>query len=130
MKIGCDTGFFIKLLDGDKKSLDIWTAVVNNDYQCAVSCVTLFELHRLALLEKIDLQGAKIMLGAIAWVCKVIWCDSEEKFMMASKLSVDTSLSIIQSVIMMSFMFSKVSTIYTTDAAIKSSDSTITIIYL
>lgn len=130
MKIGCDTGFFVKLLDGDTKALDVWTAVVNNDYQCVVSCVTLFELHRLALLEKIDLQGAKIMLGAISGVCKVLWCDSQEKLMMASKLSVDTSLSIIQSVIAMSFLFSKVTTIYTTDMAIKSLDPDITIIYL
>lgn len=130
MKIGCDTGFFLKLLDGHETALEVWELVVDNNAQCIVSCVTLFELHRLALLGKIDLQGAKIILGAISGVCKVFWCDSQEKLMLASKLSVDTSLSIIQSVIMMSFTFSKVTTIYTTDPSLKTEDPAIKIIYL
>ncbi len=130
MKIGCDTGYFIRLLEGNSKAMDVWKNIVEGESQCLVSCVTLLELHRLALQEKLDFQGVKILLGSISAVCKVFWCDSEEKLILASTLSKDLDLPIAQSVILMTFVFSKVKTIYTTDAKLVSCEPGIETILL
>ena len=45
--IGLDTGYFLRLLKGDAEASRIWTAIIDGE-EAAVSCLTLFELARLA----------------------------------------------------------------------------------
>jgi len=46
--LGLDTGFFVKLLSGNKIAIEIWQNIIDGD-DCVISCLTIFELRRLCL---------------------------------------------------------------------------------
>ena len=46
--IGLDTGFFVELLKGNVRAIEIWQNIIDGD-ECTVSCLTLYELRRLCL---------------------------------------------------------------------------------
>jgi len=118
--IGLDTGFFVKLLEGDEKAMSIWSSFLNDDEEAVVSCLTLFELERLSLKGKIDKEGVGIIFDAIHAVCLVNWLDNKEVLTFAAKLSNNIGLHASDSLILSGFLISGANTIYTTDSGMES----------
>ena len=118
--IGLDTGFFVKLLEGDKKAISIWNSLVNDSEEAVISCLTLFELERLSLKGKIAREGIDIVFEAINTVCLVNWLDNREVLAFAAKLSNSIGLHATDSLILSGFLISGANTIYTTDSDMES----------
>ena len=49
MVIGLDTGFFLKLLEGNEEAVEVWEKVVDGQLKAKASSLVLFELKRILL---------------------------------------------------------------------------------
>tara|TARA_Y100000031_G_C8209819_1_gene380363 strand:- start:837 stop:1115 length:279 start_codon:yes stop_codon:yes gene_type:complete len=85
--IGLDTGFFIKLLEGDEKAISIWNLLIDDREEGVISCISLFELERLSLKGKIDKKGVDILIEAIASICLIAWLDNTQIMSAGARLS-------------------------------------------
>jgi len=47
--IGLDTGLFVELLRGGPQAVALWEQLIEGEKEALVSCLTLFEIERLAL---------------------------------------------------------------------------------
>jgi predicted nucleic acid-binding protein len=65
-----DTGFFVRLLQGDGRAVDRWRALVEGEGEGVVSGLSLVELLRLSLKEAIGREDAGLLLDAIPAVCR------------------------------------------------------------
>jgi len=70
-----DTGFFVRLLQGDGRAVDRWRALVEGEGEGVVSGLSLVELLRLSLKGAIGREDAGLLLDAIPAVCRVVWPD-------------------------------------------------------
>jgi hypothetical protein len=70
-----DTGFFVRLLQGDGRAVDRWRALVEGEGEGVVSGLSLVELLRLSLKGAIGREDAGLLLGAIPAVCRMVWPD-------------------------------------------------------
>jgi len=43
--IGFDTGFFVELLRGNSKAIEVWEKLIEGEDDGVVSCLSLFELE-------------------------------------------------------------------------------------
>jgi predicted nucleic acid-binding protein len=114
--IGLDTGFFIKLLEGNNAAIDVWNMLLDDKEDAIVSCITLFELERLSLKGKIEKKGGDILLDAIVSVCAISWLDNIQILLSGAKLSHAIGIHTTDSLILSGFVMSGVHTIYTTDS--------------
>ena len=47
--VGLDTGFFIRLLEGDKEAIVVWENIIEGNLKALTSSLVLFELRRIFL---------------------------------------------------------------------------------
>jgi len=113
--IGIDTGFFIELIKGNKQALEVWNEILEGE-DSVVSCVSLYELQRLALKGSIDSHSVNTLLEAIKNICNIAWLDHSEIFMAAAHLSHGLGLHMSDSFILSGFIKYKATKIYTVDA--------------
>jgi len=116
--VGLDTGFFIKLLRGEKVPKDVWLSVVEKQEKAVVCVLTLFELERLKLKGLISVETFKALREAILLNCLIVNIDS---FLAseAARLSYGLKLPAIDSLILTSFKMKGCKKVFTTDSSWK-----------
>jgi predicted nucleic acid-binding protein len=112
--IGIDTGFFVELIKGNKQTLKVWNEILDGD-DLVVSCISLYELKKLALKGSIDRRSVDILLEAIKNICIIAWLDNYDVFMAAANLSHGLGLHMSDSFILSGFIKYDATTIYTVD---------------
>ncbi len=115
MKIGFDTGFFILLAKGDKKSIELLSSLKSPDRTGVVSALTIFELKRLILMGKVDKKVMETYLSQIPEVFRIMWVEDIGTLETAAKLSIGAGLSSLDSLILASLLEAGAERIYTTD---------------
>lgn len=113
--IGIDTGFFIEVIKGNKQSLKVWDEILEGE-DAVVSCVSLYELKKLALKGSIDRHSVDTLLEAIKNICHIAWLDHYDVFMASANISHGLGLHMADSFILSCFIQYEVSVIYTVDA--------------
>ncbi|HJX30873.1 MAG TPA: PIN domain-containing protein [Thermodesulfobacteriota bacterium] len=112
--IGIDTGFFVELIKGNKQTLNVWNEILDGD-DSVVSCISLYELKKLALKGSIDRHSIDTLLEAIKNICTIAWLDNYDVFMAAANLSHGLGLHMSDSFILSGFIRYGATTIYTVD---------------
>jgi len=112
--IGIDTGFFIELIKGNKQTLKVWNEILDGE-DSIVSCISLYEMKKLALKGSIDGHSADTLLEAIKNICHIAWLDDVEIFMTAANLSHGLGLHMSDAFILAGFVKYNAMTIYTVD---------------
>lgn len=114
--IGLDTGFFIEVLRGNRKAVEVWKRILDGKESACTSCLTIFELSRLSLKGVIGKIEADITIRAMLAATKVVWIESEKLLRNASKISQAAGIPAIDSLILASLLEEGVNTIYSTDS--------------
>jgi predicted nucleic acid-binding protein len=112
--IGIDTGFFVELIKGNKQTLQVWNEILDGE-DSVVSCISLYELKKLALKGSIDSHSVDTLLEAIKNICNISWLDNSDIFMAAATLSHGLGLHMSDSLILSGFIKYNATTIYTVD---------------
>ena len=116
--IGFDTGFFLRLLSGDARAVDVWASAATGARAGVISCITLFELDRLALRGAVDRNAADVLLREVPVLCRVVWLDAEsgpDLLQRAARLAHGSGLSMADALILAGLLEAGAETIYTTD---------------
>ena len=113
--IGLDTGFFIKLLQGNETAEEIWDKVIRKKEEATVSCLTLYELERLGLKAMIDKKATQIVIDAIKENCELMWVDNQEVIAQGARLSHGLGLPPVSALILAGFILRDIKRVYTTD---------------
>ncbi len=114
--IGLDTGFFIEVLRGNRKAVDVWKRILDGKENACTSCLTIFELSRLSMKGVIGKMETDVTIRAITAATKVIWIDSERLLRSASRISHGAGIPAIDSLILASLLEEGANTIYSTDS--------------
>ena len=115
---GFDTGFFVKLLQNVHEAVTIWKNVFEKE-RAVISCLSLYELKKLALKGAIDSNSMNRLLTNLPYVCEIIWLDNNNIVQIGSKISHSFGLPSIDSLILAGFVKQRVNKIYTTDKHFK-----------
>ena len=113
--IGLDTGFFLKLPEGEKEVVEVWEKVIDGKLKAKTSSLVLFELKRILLkLGKSEIWND--IKEAIVLNCDVVSVDLSiaEK---GASVSYGTGLPAMDSLIYT--CVSDVDVFYTTDGSFK-----------
>jgi predicted nucleic acid-binding protein len=113
--IGLDTGFFLKLLRGDRQATEIFE-YINDDTDLCVSCLTFFELKRLSLRGVLEQDAVNKLIDNIISLCRISWLDNVEIHNIAASLSHGLGIPAIDSLILAGFVLNGSETTYTTDS--------------
>ncbi|RME01866.1 MAG: type II toxin-antitoxin system VapC family toxin [Calditrichaeota bacterium] len=113
--IGLDTGFFIRLLQGNDLAKEVWESVIHKKEEAVVSCLTLYELERLGLKAMIEKEATQVVIEAIKENCKLIWVDDHEVILQGSRLSHGLGLPALSALILAGFLVNNIKRVYTTD---------------
>ena len=70
--LGFDTGFFVRLLDRHPEATAVWHSVGAGESDAVVSCLTLYELRRLALKGALSPPVVDGLLAELPHVCQVV----------------------------------------------------------
>jgi len=116
---GLDTGFFVMLLGNDDIPVGVWKSIIDGE-ESVVSCLTLFELRRLAYKGGIDRESADVLIEGIGDVCTVAWLDDVDILEQAARLSHGLGIPVIDSLILASFNAYGADVVYTTDSHMES----------
>ena len=87
MKIGFDTGFFIKILQGDNTAIQTWKDLQDDKATGFVSCLSIFEITRLMLKGAIDKNTTDIIINEINNYCEVLWVNDQNILNTSAKIS-------------------------------------------
>jgi len=75
-RVGLDTGFFIKVFEGDEQVVRVWEKIVDGELKAITSTLVLFEMkrlfHKLGRMEEWDGVREAILLN-----CEVVPVDVE-----------------------------------------------------
>jgi predicted nucleic acid-binding protein len=113
--VGLDTGFFVKLLGADERARDLWRKLADPGRRAGCSCLTLFELDRLALRGQLDRRRTDTLLNALPAACRVVWITRTAVLTAAARVSHSASLPAVDALIFASLKGAGARTIYTTD---------------
>jgi predicted nucleic acid-binding protein len=83
---GLDTGFFVKLLKGDRQAITLFEQV-DEDADLCVSCLTIFELKRLSLRGALEKAAVNKHIDNIMSLCRISWLDNVEIYDIAAGLA-------------------------------------------
>jgi predicted nucleic acid-binding protein len=110
-----DTGFFVRLLQGDGRAVDRWRALVEGEGEGVVSGLSLVELLRLSLKGAIGRKDTELLLGAIPAVCRVVWPDWKvgER---SARLSHGLALPLVDALVLATALEAGAEELWTTDA--------------
>jgi predicted nucleic acid-binding protein len=112
--IGLDTGFFVKLLMGDRRATEIFEGI--EDADLCMSCLTLFELKRLSLKGALEEDAVSTLIDNVMSLCHISWLDNVEIHNLAASLSHGLGIPAVDSLILAGFITNGSETIYTTDS--------------
>ncbi|HME42157.1 MAG TPA: PIN domain-containing protein [Syntrophorhabdales bacterium] len=113
--IGLDTGFFFKLLTGNRQATGIFEGI-NEDADLCVSCLTIFELKRLSLRGALEEDAVNRLIDNVLSLCHISWLDNVEIHSLAATLSHGLGIPAVDSLILAGFITNGSETIYTTDS--------------
>ena len=119
MIIGCDTGFFLKLLHTESQAESYWERIISGELRAVVSILTLFELSVLAEKNQIERQSVQVMKAAIQALCQVAGVDLTTDFVGSAALMVENTCSPTQAILAQLFKNKEVKLILTTDSFFK-----------
>jgi len=111
--IGFDTGFFVELLRGNNKAIEVWEKLIEGEDDGVVSCLSLFELERLGLKGAIG--EVETLLESIPAVCRIMWLDFDN-LSLAARLSHGIGIPSMDSLILAGLVSGDARSIYTTDS--------------
>ena len=114
--VGFDTGYFIRLLEGNEIAVKVWKELSNGDIDAIVSPLTFFELKRLGLRGKIEINAVETLIEAIEGICQVAWLKNIDVFTYSANISHGTGIPAVDSIILASCIELNASKIYTTDS--------------
>jgi predicted nucleic acid-binding protein len=112
---GLDTGFFVKLLQGDRKATEFFERI-DDDIDLCVSCLTIFELKRLSLKGALEEDAVTELIDNIMSLSHISWLDNVEIHKVAAGLSHGLGIPAVDSLILAGFLSNGSQTIYTTDS--------------
>jgi predicted nucleic acid-binding protein len=112
---GLDTGFFVKLLKGDRQAISLFEQM-DEDAELCVSCLTIFELKRLSLRGALEKDAVNELIDNIVFLCRISWIDNVEIQEVAAGLSHGLGIPAGDSLILAGFILNGSETIYTTDS--------------
>ena len=112
---GLDTGFFVKLLKGDRQVGKLFEQMDDETDLCA-SCLTIFELKRLSLRGALEKDAVNQLIDNILSLCRISWLDNIEIHDVAAGLSHGLGIPAVDSLILAGFILNGSETIYTTDS--------------
>lgn len=113
--IGLDTGFFVELLKGNKTATELWRKIIDGE-EASMSCLSIFELKRLALKGVMDSKAVDTVIEASYAICQVIWLDHKEPLLSGAKLSSGLGIPAVDALILASLLMSGAQTIISTDS--------------
>ena len=113
--IGLDTGFFFKLLKGNRQVTEIFREL-DDDTDLCVSCLTIFELKRLSLKGALEQDAVNKLIDNIVALAHVSWLDNVEIHDIAAGLSHGLGIPAVDSLILAGFVSNGSEIIYTTDS--------------
>jgi len=116
VNVGLDTGFFVRLLEGDKRALEVWEGLREEKFGGVIGCVTLYELQRLGLRGAIDPASIRTLAEAIPHICHVVWLDEADRLTRAARLGHGHDLAMADALVMSALVDAGADRIYTTDA--------------
>jgi predicted nucleic acid-binding protein len=113
--IGLDTGFFVKLLKGDRQAISLFEQM-DEDADLCVSCLTIFELKRLSFRGALEKEAVNELIDNILALGHISWIDNVEIQDIAAGLSPGLGIPAVDSLILAGFLLNGSEKIYTTDA--------------
>lgn len=112
---GLDTGFFVKLLRGDPPTVTLFNQM-NEDTELTISCLTLFELRRLALKGALGSGAVDNLIDNIQSLCRISWLDTVEVHDAAAGLAHGLGIPAVDALLLAGLLAGGAEIIYTTDA--------------
>ncbi|MBI4320254.1 MAG: type II toxin-antitoxin system VapC family toxin [Chloroflexi bacterium] len=112
--VGLDTGYFIKLLEGHGEAAEVWSGIMDGD-EATVSCLTLFELARLARRGAIATQAEATLREGIGALCHLSWLDKPDNLLLGADLSHGLGIPAVDALILAAFVAAGATVIYTAD---------------
>jgi PIN domain nuclease of toxin-antitoxin system len=116
MITGLDTGYFLRLLEGNEEAVSVWKSIMEGDRQAVVCALTFFELKRLSLQGRIKKDATQKLIEAIEVLCRIVWLDNMDLLIQSASLSHGTGIPTVDSIIVMSLVSLRAADIYTTDS--------------
>ncbi len=113
--IGLDTGYFVRLLQGHAEATEIWSKVMEGE-DATVSCLTLFELARLARRGAITAEAEDTLREGISALCNLSWLNSQDNLLSGANLSHGLGIPAVDALILAAFLSTDATVIYTTDS--------------
>ncbi len=118
MSIGLDTGFFVRLLQGERAAVNVWEQITRRGASAAISCVTLYERQKLGLWGVVEKQSADVLGEELPILCQVVWLTEPMLLRRAAHVADGNGLAMADAIILISLLEVKVAVIYTTDRAL------------
>ena len=112
---GLDTGFFVKLLEGDRETITLFEQM-DEDAELCVSCLTIFELKRLSLRGALENDAVNQLIDNILSLCRISWLDNIDIHDVAAGLAHGLGIPAVDSLILAGFIMNGSETICTTDS--------------
>ncbi len=82
----------------------------------AVSCLTFFEIERLALKGAVEKEAVGPIIASISGTCRVVWIDSVKLLTSSARTSHTFGISGMDAIIIESLILAGARTVYTTDS--------------
>jgi predicted nucleic acid-binding protein len=114
--VGFDTGYFIRLLEGNKTAVKVWQDLTEGNIDAVVSPLTFFELKRLGLKGEIDNKSLETLFEAIEGICHIAWLNDVTIPTFAASISHGTGIPAVDSIILAGCLTMNTGQIYTTDS--------------
>ena len=112
MRVGFDTGFFIRLLEKDSKAVEVWKDLIDGKIKGYVSVIVLFEIKRLQLKGIIKKKVYTVLEKGIDGLCFIIDI-KKEVALNAASISHGTGIPLADSLIYTCYL--DMDELYTTD---------------
>ena len=116
MIVGFDTGYFVRLLEGNETAIKVWQDLTEGNIDAVVSPLTFFELKRLGLKGEIDNNSLETLFEAIEGICHIVWLNNTDIFTSSANISYGTGIPAVDSLILVSCLAMNAKKIYTTDS--------------
>lgn len=112
--LGLDTGFFVRLLEGHREAKLIWGTIIDGE-PSAVSCLSIFELARMARKGAIAVEAETALREGILGLCRVCWLEKEEVLLSGTNMAHGLGLPAVDALILAGLLSVGADRIYTTD---------------
>lgn len=119
MIVGFDTGYFVRLLEGNETAVKVWKDLTEGNIDAVICPLTFFELKRLGLKDEIDNKSLDTLFEAIEGICHIVWLKDTDIFTSSANISYGTGIPAVDSIILASCLAMNAKKIYTTDSHFK-----------